>query len=667
MADLASQREVNSLRLRTFLDLLAKRDGDELEVVLAELPSDLQRVLSYRETRTWIDTDAEALVVQTVADRLSAWDLVEGAGREVIRGPLEQLLNRVAGGGRVENYVAWLPGLLGLFRTGITTAFERGVDGRSFRLLLSGREGETLRAVDALFALGLTAGVLEYVQLSADDATLEAVCDAKTDWPGGAPTAEKFSQPAVAIFGRTGDLSRLVSDVRRNAPGLSWTTSPRDAFVKQVIARSSQLFQDKRELSTAVEYLNMANEELEKEIRANKKELRMAANIQKGFIPAIIPDWEGFQFWVHFAPMQEVSGDLFDYLHLDGNRLGVLVADVSGHGVPAALISAIAKISFQAHRGGVPSEIFSQVNMELLNHVKMEGYLTAFFAVLDTDLSGVYSMAGFPPPILLRARTGAVEPLSGTGTLLGMFQDAGDLFLDFPVRFEPGDKLFVYTDGLLESANPAGEQFGTDRIEKAIAATAGMDIRASCNHIIAEYHDFTLGTETHDDLTLVGIMASARTLELKQLLDRAKASFRAGAIQDAVAAAAEAYGIFPRSPRVLYVYAKYLAMGGKYAEALERLREYGQFRPYDPNAHTIHAYCLARMGHPEQAERKLKQSLNLRGENASALLNLARIYVSQGRSEDAREVIGLLERLRPGAPEVQKLRARLDGTDTAAH
>ena len=661
MADLASQREVNSLRLRTFLDLLAKRAGEQLDQVLAELPSDLQRVLSYRETRTWIDTTAEALVVETVADRLEAWDLVEVAGREVIRGPLEELLKRVAGGGRVENYVAWLPALLGLFRTGVACNFERGLDGLSFRLLLSGREGERLRAVDALFALGVTGGVMEYVQLNAADAVLQSVCDAETEWPAAVSLPARFSQEAVIIYGRTGELSRLVSDVRRNAPGLSWSTSPRDAFVKQVIARSSQLFQDKRELSTAVEYLNMANEELEKEIRANKKELRMAANIQKGFIPEIIPDWEGFQFWVHFAPMQEVSGDLFDYLQLDGNRLGVLVADVSGHGVPAALISAIAKISFQAHRGGVPSEIFSQVNMELLNHVKMEGYLTAFFVVLDTELGGVYSMAGFPPPILLRAATGDVEQLSGTGTLLGMFQDAGDLFLDFPVRFEPGDKLFVYTDGLLEAMNPAEEQFGMARIEQAIAATRGMDIKASCERIIADYREFTLGTETHDDLTLVGIMASARTAELKGLLDQSRASFVAGAIKEAVAAAAEAYSIFPRSPRVLYVYAKYLAMSGEYAQALERLREYGLFRPYDPNAHTIHAYCLARMGHTEQAERKLKQSLNLRGENASALLNLARIYVGAGRVEDAREVLGLLDRLRPGSPQVKQLRLRLEG------
>ncbi len=660
MADRVSERQVNSLRLRTFLDLLSKRAGAELEAALGELPSDLQRVLSYRETRTWLDTAAEALAVRSVASRLSAWELVEATGAEVVRGPLEQLLNRVAHGGRVENYVSWLPALFGLFRTGVTVAFERGVDGRSFRLVLSGREGEDLTAVDALFALGMTGAVLEYVQLKSEDARITTVCDAESDWPAGAPRPEKFSQSAIEIFGRTGELSRLVSEVRRSTPGLSWSTSPRDAFVKQVIARSSQLFQDKRELSTAVEYLNMANEELEKEIRANKKELRMAANIQKGFIPALIPDWEGFQFWVHFAPMQEVSGDLFDYLQLDGDRLGVLVADVSGHGVPAALISAIAKISFHAHRGRVPSEIFSQVNMELLNHVKMEGYLTAFFLVMQADLRGVYSMAGFPPPMLLRAATGTVEQLRGTGTLLGMFQDAGDLFLDFPVRFEPGDKLFVYTDGLLEATNPSEEQFGAERIEAAIAATRGMDIRASCESIIAAYREFTLGTETHDDLTLLGIMAGERTADQHRLLEQAHAAFASGGVAEAVRAAAEAYDLFPRSPRVLYAYAKYLAKSGAYNEALAKLREYSQFKPYDPNAHTIHAYCLARLGHPEQAERKLKQSLNLRGENPSALLNLVRIYLKQGRREEARETLGLFERLRPGSAEAAKLRRALD-------
>lgn len=659
MGEPNAKREVNSLRLRTFLDLLRTRAGSEVEGALDELPSDLRRVLEYREKRTWIDAPSESLVIEAIANRFACWELLELTGRELIRGPLEQLLNRVGGGGRVENYVAWLPALVALFRTGVSAGFERGVDDRSFDLTLSGYSGEILLPADALFALGLTAGVLEYVQFDPDGAFLHAVPQAEAHWPDQTIVPERFAHPAVVVRARLPGLNQLVSEVRRSAPKLSWSTSPRDAFVKQVIARSSQLFHDKRELSTAVEYLNMANEELEKEIRANKKEMRMAANIQKGFIPATIPDWEGFQFWVHFAPMSEVSGDLFDYLPLEGDRLGLLVADVSGHGVPAALISAIAKISFQSHRGRVPSEIFAQVNMEILSHVKMEGYLTAFFAVLDADLGAVYSMAGFPPPLLLRADTGEVEALQGTGTLLGMFADAGDLFLDFNLKLRPGDKLFVYTDGLMEGMNPADEQFQSERIRKAILGTRGMGIRESCEHIISEYREFTLGTEPHDDLTLVGLMASERTGELKSLLQRSRSSFAKGNIQDAVAAAAEAYSIFPRSPRVLYNYAKYLAMAGQHADSLERLKEYSQFKPYDPNAHTIHAYCLWKMGHVEQAERKLKQSLNLRGENPSALLQLARIYIQTGRTEEAREVVGLLERVKPGLPAVAALRARL--------
>ncbi|MEQ9366664.1 MAG: SpoIIE family protein phosphatase, partial [Leptospirales bacterium] len=227
-------------------------------------------------------------------------------------------------------------------------------------------------------------------------------------------TDTTVNQPAVSLAWSSRSAGEQVKHTARVA------ATPRDQYnepraiaeppaEEAVVRKSAELLKERKELLTAVEYLHLANTELERQIRMNKRELEMARNIQKGFVPRRIPDWKGLQFWVKFFPMAEVSGDFYDFFTLGSNKLGIMVCDVSGHGVPAALISAIAKLSFKSHNLDSPAEVFNAVNLDLLNYVKKEGYLTCFYMIVNSQNEIVYSVGAAPPPMLLRAKSGAVE------------------------------------------------------------------------------------------------------------------------------------------------------------------------------------------------------------------------------------------------------------------
>ena len=486
----------------------------------------------------------------------------------------------------------------------------------------------------------------------------EIIYDLNTHFEEGLHSIE-FNQTHSRFEASVGNLNRLISEVSRKAPELGWQTRPKDAFVRQVIARSSQLFHDKRELSTAVEYLNMANDELEKQLADNKNEMMIAGNIQKGFVPSSLPDWEGLQFWVHYQPVGEVSGDLYDYYQLDDSRLALILFDVSGHGVPAALISSIAKIAFLNNKLDSPSDVFSNVNLEIINHVRMEGYLTAFYLIIDTDYNMTYSIAGIPAPILYRAETNSIEQLEGTGTLIGMFPDASKLYSDHTIKLDRGDKLFIYTDGLSEAYNPQFEFFNEPLITSAILETSGMDIENSCEHILKRYREFILGSEARNDLTLIGMMVSENREDFKRLITKARRLYRLKAMDAACHQLRACIKLFPREPNALYLLGKYLTMDGKYQEAIDTLKQYNALMPKDPNSYTMRAFCNYKTGRFDAAENDLIMSLNFRGENPSALYNLVKVLLAQDRRKEAKEIFAILEKIKADDKRIQSLKERM--------
>ena len=189
-------------------------------------------------------------------------------------------------------------------------------------------------------------------------------------------------------------------------------------------------------------------------------EMRAATRIQEAILPSELPSLENVRIGVRYAPMTAVAGDLYDFPPAPPNCIAVFVADVMGHGVPAALVASMVKVAVSRPCGHhrEPAMVIAGLNAILCDETR-EQYATAVYLCLDT-VSGVgrYSAAAHPPPLIWRRGKQSLEVLGETGLLLGVRPK--EAYADSEFSFEVGDRLLIYTDGLLEAENAAGESFG---------------------------------------------------------------------------------------------------------------------------------------------------------------------------------------------------------------
>jgi sigma-B regulation protein RsbU (phosphoserine phosphatase) len=236
---------------------------------------------------------------------------------------------------------------------------------------------------------------------------------------------------------------------------------------------------------------------------ALSRELDLAREIQRSLLPSRVPDVPGLCLHASFLPMSAVGGDFYDVLARPDGRLVVIVADVSGHGVPAALVASMVKIAFAAEseRYERPGDILSGINRTLTGKFE-RAYVTACCAVIDrADRSLTYAAAGHPPA-LLRRGDGRIERLEQAGIVLTFMPDA--TYADASVPFSPGDQLFLFTDGLLEAGHrDDGDRFfGDAELAKVISATEAGP--SSATSVLQAHRDW-IGERAvlADDVTLV--------------------------------------------------------------------------------------------------------------------------------------------------------------------
>lgn len=415
--------------------------------------------------------------------------------------------------------------------------------------------------------------------------------------------------------------------------------------VKDVVGKSRELAIENRDLEAAVEVLKSFKQELEKKQLSMEKDLRLAKNIQKGLIPEIIPDWNGIQFWTAFTPMQEVSGDYYDYFPYNMDKLGVAVCDVSGHGVPAAFITALSKLLFSNFKKPKPSETFKLINRELLDLVKQQGYTTCVYVLIHDDYKVLYSVAGHPRPILFRAKTNRAEICEGDGTFLGMFPDAGDTFRDLQIQLEPGDKLFLYTDGLTEAENDKGLAFGEERLMQMIESTSEKSIQETVETILSNHKEFTMGTDPMDDITLLGLQLSPRLPEFNLIKAKGDDVYRKKEFKEAVGFYEQAHQILPRDLDTQLSYGKALAYSGNFENAIQLLESYNKFKTNHFKSHSVLGYCYYQMEMFEKAEVEWKKAHSINDSNLSNLYNLAQLYRKLNEKKKMKEVIEKMKRI----------------------
>jgi sigma-B regulation protein RsbU (phosphoserine phosphatase) len=197
-----------------------------------------------------------------------------------------------------------------------------------------------------------------------------------------------------------------------------------------------------------------------------QRELETARQIQLSLLPRTIPAHPGLDIAVRFVPMTAVAGDIYDVVPVGSDSIGLLVADVSGHGIPAALVASMVKVAFaaEAARTDDPAAILTGMNQTLCRHLE-HAYVTAVYAVVNTERQTLtIATAGHPPPLL--HRQGETSSLTCEhGVMLGVFPDAQYANLEV-LPFAPGDRLLLYSDGVIEASDRAGEFFDTDRVAR---------------------------------------------------------------------------------------------------------------------------------------------------------------------------------------------------------
>jgi serine phosphatase RsbU (regulator of sigma subunit) len=307
----------------------------------------------------------------------------------------------------------------------------------------------------------------------------------------------------VAIIG---ELGQVIHGMNRSLASLTYAANAlgRDEYDPQMLAELAQ--QPGEVANVARAFASMAAELEAKQHR--RDEMQAAATIQNSILPRPLPR-DGLlatiDLHAEMHPAREIGGDFYDYFPLDGDRLAITVADVSGKGIPAALFMAVSRTVLRiGERGDDMEADMATANRLLSAENAASMFVTAFHGVLDLKTGALrYCNAGHNPPYLLRA-DGALEMLKATGLPFGV--DADIPYRIAETRLQPGDALFLFSDGITEAFNPAGEEFGDKRLEAALDAARGKDATSLVKTVLAATTEFAAGAEQSDDITLLALV-----------------------------------------------------------------------------------------------------------------------------------------------------------------
>lgn len=236
-------------------------------------------------------------------------------------------------------------------------------------------------------------------------------------------------------------------------------------------------------------------------------QLEVARQVQLELLPPSDPQLAGYDISAYNFPTEEVSGDYYDWVPIYDDQIGIVIADVAGKGVPAALLMAFLRASLRnaTHIGYATHISMAKVNNLLWESIERNQFVTAFYGILDaTNKTLAYSNAGHNPPLLIDAR-GNFRFVEQGGLPLGMFNDTR--YHEYYLSFSPGDMLVLYTDGATEAASPAGEEFGRDRLAEAAKAAYSLSARAVIGRIEKAVLEWTGGLGATDDVTFFIIKA----------------------------------------------------------------------------------------------------------------------------------------------------------------
>jgi sigma-B regulation protein RsbU (phosphoserine phosphatase) len=253
-------------------------------------------------------------------------------------------------------------------------------------------------------------------------------------------------------------------------------------------------------------------EQIARQERRLERDLALARELQFRLLPPFMPKLENLEVAAKFVPARAIGGDLYDFVHYSGSRLGIVIGDVSGKGAPAAIYAALVSGILRSHAPiePAPAEMLSAVNFSLGERRIEAQYICLMYAVWDDDRRTLQvANSGLPRPIYLH--DGKVEIIEATGLPLGLFDDAE--YEEFSFRTKPGDMFVFFSDGILDASNKAGEMFGRKGVERVIAACPEQSPECVVSSLFQAVEEHSEGQSAFDDQTVVAIKVKGSASE----------------------------------------------------------------------------------------------------------------------------------------------------------
>jgi serine phosphatase RsbU (regulator of sigma subunit) len=276
----------------------------------------------------------------------------------------------------------------------------------------------------------------------------------------------------------------------------------RDITEEEAIRKELGILQ----MQTLDKSLQLAEQNKELEIAYNRlsRELTLARIVQRGILPQVLPQVPELDTAVFYLPMEDVGGDLYDFVQITPDLLGIILADVSGHGIPAAFIAAMAKMSFYLHAHNTVStaRVLTQVNADMCNNLHTdEFFFTTSYCLVDLITNKVKcSNAGHTPLIVYRKDTSTLEHVNNKGLTMGISTETK--YSELEIELKRGDRLIFYTDGINECES-SNETFGFKRFHEILLRTCGFPVKDQIRELEKNLRDFLGDNVPSDDISVI--------------------------------------------------------------------------------------------------------------------------------------------------------------------
>ncbi len=368
-----------------------------------------------------------------------------------------------------------------------------------------------------------------------------------------------------------------------------------------------------------------------------QKQLDMASIIQRSILPGRVDDWHELKFTTRYIAMEKIGGDFYDVHYLKGDKLGIMVADVSGHGIPAALVTTMAKISFgnAGAKYDSPKQIFQEVNQNILTHVKTQDYMTCFMVSIDDEYNIIYSNASHQKGLLLRAASGEVEYLDTGGLFIGAIEEARDSYEEKSTKLEYGDRLLLYTDGIPEAVNGDREEYSIDRLVQVAVEKKNLPLEEFSNTLIDDLQRHIGDAELQDDITLL-VIELARD-EAVDIVKKSKKLITTHKYYEAIEILEDGLVKFPDNQKILYNLTKNYFRVNNYSKAIHYIERYIVHDKMNKYAFYILGSCYYKMLDYNYAIEQFEKALELDSNFTNALFALGMTYKKTGDNAEAKK------------------------------